>query len=231
MAKKVYSDLGKKEKTLTWQMCAAMCNERGYTGIVGIEDGDECWCSNIKQPESTWVTDASGSCNNAKCIDGNPCGGRCLLSLYTYTCKQKSTVRPPARPPRRLTMPAAPTSTRKCPSTTTYALVFARVAVSNADSAAAHRRFACGCRCAPMAQEGTILKPLTPCLLRWPHCVRGKRRGAPPAPSSASSCAARLSSCTSWAASRTTRCKARRVPSCYPTPPSGAHSGRCAAPH
>jgi len=72
MAKKVYSDLGKKEKTLTWQMCAAMCNEKGYTGIVGIEDGDECWCSNIKQPESTWVTDASGSCNNAKCIDGEP---------------------------------------------------------------------------------------------------------------------------------------------------------------
>lgn len=76
---------GDNESTdnLSIESCASFCSEGGYQ-IFGVENGDECWCSNTIS--STATLQDSSNCNSA--CNGSPqeiCGGGWAINLYSST--------------------------------------------------------------------------------------------------------------------------------------------------
>jgi hypothetical protein len=65
-------------KNLTVSRCQLACYDYNY---MGVEEGQKCWCDNMLE-DADLLPDTMCS---EKCIDGNSCGAKWVISVYSIT--------------------------------------------------------------------------------------------------------------------------------------------------
>ncbi|EGD75129.1 hypothetical protein PTSG_06784 [Salpingoeca rosetta] len=75
----------KTDNAYSLKECAARCYELGHIGTAGVENGEECWCSDASGPVG--ATAPKSKCDKT-CWDDNTqkCGGLSRLSEFSFKC-------------------------------------------------------------------------------------------------------------------------------------------------
>jgi len=78
------------ENSLTWEICANLCNENGYS-ITGVEFGSQCFCGN--KYEYTPVPAPAADCKNMDCPGDKSeyCGDGNRILILNTTCTEGCT--------------------------------------------------------------------------------------------------------------------------------------------
>jgi len=69
----------------SWEECAKNCFTSGHIGIGGLENGNECWCSNSGEPLGTKV-DNTGCSRPCVSVPAESCGAESRLSEFSFGC-------------------------------------------------------------------------------------------------------------------------------------------------
>ncbi len=101
---------GRFNAAVSRQGCACLCSRLGWTGIAGVENGNNCFCANASSPRTHCGQALPASACAVPC-NGNrsaTCGGNMAVEIFNFECNASCTTIPVGPPPPPHPKPPSP---------------------------------------------------------------------------------------------------------------------------